>query len=56
MEQWQCVQKRVGRRNEKRIAPQEQEPFTVGSEGILDAAQPLAAQLRPTALTIDAGA
>jgi hypothetical protein len=47
MEQWQCVQKRLGNRTEKRINPQRQEPFTVGSEDTLDAALRMAAKLRP---------
>jgi hypothetical protein len=38
MEQWQCAQKRLGRRTEKRIAPQRQDPVVVGPRDIVDAA------------------
>jgi hypothetical protein len=38
MEQWQWAQKRLGRRTEKRIAPQRQEPVLVVSVDIIYAA------------------
>ena len=39
MEQWQCAQKRLGARTEKRIALHRHEPVIVNVEDIGDAVQ-----------------
>lgn len=45
MEQWQCAQKRLGGRTEKRIALQRHEPVNESAEDIVDAVYRIGAQL-----------